>query len=111
MKLLIIQFSLTSCHFIIVWSKYSPQHPVLKHAESISLRKCQRLSSTPMRNHRQNYGFVYSNFTFLECMREDKKFLHGTAASVIWAQTPLNFLLEKLICYCYLNCATFSKGL
>jgi hypothetical protein len=28
MKLLIMQFSATSCHFISLWSKYSPQHPV-----------------------------------------------------------------------------------
>jgi hypothetical protein len=29
MKLLIMQFSLTSCHVIPLWSKYFPQHPVL----------------------------------------------------------------------------------
>jgi hypothetical protein len=27
MKLLIMQFSPISCHFIPLWSKYSPQHP------------------------------------------------------------------------------------
>jgi hypothetical protein len=27
MKFLIMQFSLISCHFISLWSKYSPQHP------------------------------------------------------------------------------------
>jgi hypothetical protein len=43
MKLLIMQFSPTSCLFIPLWFKYSPQHPVLKH-------------------HMQNYSFVYSNF-------------------------------------------------
>jgi hypothetical protein len=31
MKLLIMQFSPTSCNFIPLRSKYSPQHPVLKH--------------------------------------------------------------------------------
>jgi hypothetical protein len=30
MKLLIMQFSSTSCHFISLQSKYSSQHPVLK---------------------------------------------------------------------------------
>jgi hypothetical protein len=30
MKLLIMQFSPTSYHFISLWTKYSPQHPVLK---------------------------------------------------------------------------------
>jgi hypothetical protein len=37
MKLLIMQFSPTSCHFISLRSKYSPQHPVLKHPQSILL--------------------------------------------------------------------------
>jgi hypothetical protein len=35
MKLLIMQFSTTTCHFISLPSKYSPQHPVLKHPQSI----------------------------------------------------------------------------
>jgi hypothetical protein len=35
MKLLIMQFSPTSCHFISLLSKYSPQHPVLKHPQSL----------------------------------------------------------------------------
>jgi hypothetical protein len=35
-KLLIMQFSLTSCHFVRLWSKY-PQHPVLKHPQSVFL--------------------------------------------------------------------------
>jgi hypothetical protein len=33
MKLLIMQFSPTSYHFIPLWSKYSPQHPALKHPQ------------------------------------------------------------------------------
>jgi hypothetical protein len=37
MKLLIIQFSPTSCHIISLWPKYSPQHPVLKHPQSMFL--------------------------------------------------------------------------
>jgi hypothetical protein len=37
MKLPIMQFSLTSYHFIPLRSKYSPQHPVLKHPQSMFL--------------------------------------------------------------------------
>jgi hypothetical protein len=37
MKLLIMQFSPTSCHFISLQSKHFPQHPVLKHPQSIFL--------------------------------------------------------------------------
>jgi hypothetical protein len=32
-----MHFSPTSGHFISLWSKYSPQHPVLKHPQSIFL--------------------------------------------------------------------------
>jgi hypothetical protein len=35
MKLLIMQFPPTSCHFISLRSKHSPQYPVLKHPQSI----------------------------------------------------------------------------
>jgi hypothetical protein len=35
-KLLIMQFSPTSCHLISLRSKYSPQHHVLKHSQSIN---------------------------------------------------------------------------
>jgi hypothetical protein len=28
-----VQFSRTSCHFIHLRSKFSPQHPVLKHPQ------------------------------------------------------------------------------
>jgi hypothetical protein len=35
LKLLIMQISPTSRHFISLRSKYSPQHPVLKHPYSI----------------------------------------------------------------------------
>jgi hypothetical protein len=34
MKLLIMQFPPISRHIIPLWSKYSPQHPVLKHPQS-----------------------------------------------------------------------------
>jgi hypothetical protein len=33
MKLLLMQFSPPSRHSIPLWSKYSPQHPVLKHTQ------------------------------------------------------------------------------
>jgi hypothetical protein len=36
-KLLIMQFSSSSCHLISPRSKYSPQHPVLKHPPSMYL--------------------------------------------------------------------------
>jgi hypothetical protein len=35
MKLLIMQSSPASCHFLTLRSKYSPQHPVLRHLRSV----------------------------------------------------------------------------
>jgi hypothetical protein len=42
--------------------KYSPQHPVLKHPQSMFLPYCQRLNLKPIQNHRQKYSLVYSDF-------------------------------------------------
>jgi hypothetical protein len=47
---------------IFLRSRYSPQHPVLKHSQSMFLLECQRPSFTPIQNQRQNYSFAYSNF-------------------------------------------------
>jgi hypothetical protein len=33
----IMQFSPIPCHYISLRSKYSPQHPVLKHSQSVFL--------------------------------------------------------------------------
>jgi hypothetical protein len=48
-------------HVISVGSKYSPQHPVLKHPQSVFLPSCQKSGFTLIQNHRQNYTFVYFN--------------------------------------------------
>jgi hypothetical protein len=37
MKLIIMQFSPISRHFISLRTKYSPQYPVLKHSQSMFL--------------------------------------------------------------------------
>jgi hypothetical protein len=60
MKLLIMQFSLTSYNFILLRSKYSPQLPVLKHPQSMFVPQCERRSFTPIQNHRQNYQSINS---------------------------------------------------
>jgi hypothetical protein len=40
MELLNVQICPTSCHFLSLWSKYPPQHPILKHPLSIFLPSC-----------------------------------------------------------------------
>jgi hypothetical protein len=46
MKLLIMQSSPASCHFLPLRSKYSPQHPVLRHHQSVSFPQDERYSFT-----------------------------------------------------------------
>ena len=41
-------------------SKYSPQHHVLKHLQLPFLPQCQRPSSTPIQNNRQDYSSLIS---------------------------------------------------
>jgi hypothetical protein len=45
MKLLIMQFSAPSRHFISLRPKYSPQHPVLRHPQCMSLPLCSDKST------------------------------------------------------------------
>jgi hypothetical protein len=48
MKLLIMKFSPSSCHYISLWPKYSPLHPVLKHPHQMNpiLLKVHKTSFT-----------------------------------------------------------------
>ena len=60
-KLLIVQFSPLPCYLVPLRSKYSPQHPVLKHPQPTFLPWCERPNFTPIQNNRKNYGCIYLN--------------------------------------------------
>jgi len=53
MKLLIMQFSPSSSLFFPLRSKYSRQHPVFKHPQSVYFLQDERPSFTPIQNNRQ----------------------------------------------------------
>ena len=53
---------LHSCYLVLLRSKYSSQHPILKHSQPTFLPQCQRPSFTPIQNNRQNYSSIYLNF-------------------------------------------------
>jgi hypothetical protein len=56
-----VQLSPFSHHLIPLRTKYSHQHPVLKHPLSMLFRKCQSPSFLPIQNNWQNYGVLYFN--------------------------------------------------
>jgi hypothetical protein len=86
-KLLIMQFSPVSYHFIPLLSKYT-QHPVLKHPQSMFVPLCRRRSFTPIQNHSQNYSFVYSNFYLTRQQTKRQKVLDWVIASITQIQSP-----------------------
>ena len=46
-KPLIMQFSPLPCCLVLLWIKYSPQHPILKHLQPTFLPQCEQPSFTP----------------------------------------------------------------
>jgi hypothetical protein len=70
-----MQFSPISSNLIPLRSKHSPQHPVLKHPESMFLPYIQTPRFTLIQNRRQNCSFTYVIiFKLLGSKREDKRF-------------------------------------
>jgi len=65
MKLLIMQPSPASHHFLTLRSEYPPQHPVLTHPQPKFLPYSKRRSFTSIQNNRENYGFVGCNHEVL----------------------------------------------
>jgi hypothetical protein len=60
-KLLVMQFSSLSRHFVSLRYKYPPQHPVLNHPQSTCLPYLYRPSFTPIQKHRQHFSSAHSN--------------------------------------------------
>ena len=66
-QLLVMQSPPFPRYLVPPWSKYSPQHHILKHPRLPFLPQCQRPSFTPIQNNRQNYSSIYavSNYSKL----------------------------------------------
>jgi hypothetical protein len=70
MKLLILQFSPSSCHFLSLRLTYSPQHPVFNLCSSLNVRNHV---SHPQKSCKIVVLYILI-FKFLESRREDKGF-------------------------------------
>jgi hypothetical protein len=73
-KLLVTQFSPVSCHFIHFRSKYSPQHPVLEHPQSMSPLNVWDRVSHPYRLTGKIIVLYSLIFKLLESRWEDRRF-------------------------------------
>jgi hypothetical protein len=54
-----MQFSPTSCHFISLRTKYSPQHRVLKHPQSVFLQRPSFIKCRFTWNNLSVFGLKY----------------------------------------------------
>jgi hypothetical protein len=73
MKLLIMQSSPTSCHFLSLWSNYSPQHPVLPPLNPGSSLNVRDKVSCPYKTTCKIMVFYILIFKFLGRRQGDKR--------------------------------------
>jgi len=96
-------------------SKYSPQHPILKHPQPIFLSQCEWPSFTPIQNNRQNYSSAYHNLYIFRLQTGRQKILCQMIASIPWLQSALSFFLNRILIVKvvpkYVNSSTLSKEL
>jgi hypothetical protein len=69
-----MQLSPPSRHSIPLWSKYSTQHPVLKHPQLCSSLNVKDHVSHPYRTTYKILVLYILTFTFFDRRREDKSF-------------------------------------
>jgi hypothetical protein len=69
MKFLSVQFTLASCQFLLIRSKYFPQQPVLEHFPSVFVLQRQGPFFTPIKEKSYNLIFIFPGKT-----RGDKNF-------------------------------------
>jgi hypothetical protein len=107
MQLLIMQRSLTTCHFIPLRSKYSPKHPVFKYPQSVFFptREGQQLYSYEIKNSCATFCFrlyieqVITKFNPHRNKPVTKPVREAKAR--LWAVAPLMIMMNKFIAFIF----------
>jgi hypothetical protein len=107
MKLLNMQFSPASCHFILLRSKYSPQLPVLKLCSSLNVRD---QVSHPYKTSKIIVLYILV-FIFLDKHMGRYKILDCMKASSLLLMSSWMQFWVVYVVPIYLNCSTFWKDL
>jgi hypothetical protein len=94
MKLPTVQRFPFSCYFMFLRSKYSPQHPVLKHPQSMLCPSYYRPSFTPVQNNWQNYGFACFQIYLPRQENGRQKTLNRMVASFPRIQSVINLFVQ-----------------
>jgi hypothetical protein len=85
-----MQFSPTSCHFISLWSKYSPQ----QHSQTPSVYVPHLMSETKFHTHTEPQAYYFLFYTF-------RQVLEWMVASITIIHSLPNYLLNQiLVCNC-----------
>jgi hypothetical protein len=87
----VVFFSLPS-YFLPLRTKYSPQHPILKHCQPTFLSQCERPSFTPIHDNRQNCISVYLNLHIFGKL-EDKRFCTDCNLLLIYSWIEFLFVM------------------
>jgi hypothetical protein len=93
-----MQFCPTSCYFVPLWSKYSPQQHFLKYFQSWSSPNVRDQVSNLYKTKRKNYNFVYSDFYFFKEQANCSKHYPNSAATYLLPELNLIRHCRSKIC-------------
>ena len=103
-----------SRYLIPLRSKYTPQHPILKHPQPMFIPQYKQPSFTPIQNNRQNYSSVYLNLYIFGQQTGRQKFLHQMIASPYFNLLLISSWIEfwfVSVAPKHLNCSTLMQEL